>query len=119
MQLIEYQKIEALGVRDDLAVILALSRHEQLEHHEVGQKDVGLAGANGLAIGGVILSGVARKRGPEVLGKFRLVYELLQLLHLAVSQGIHRIDDDGTGAPLLSSDARTHGSVEDGDEEAH
>ena len=119
MQLIEYQEVQTLGICDYLAIILALSRHEQLEHHEVGQKDVGLAGANSLAIGCVILSGVARKRGPEVLGKFRLVDELLQLLHLAVGQGIHWIDDDGTGAPLFSSDARTHGSVEDGDEEAH
>ena len=40
VQLVEDEEAKARAVADDLTVELLLPRHEELEHHEVGEQDV-------------------------------------------------------------------------------
>ena len=50
MEFVEYDEVEAVRVGNHRAVKGALPRHEQLEHHEIGEKDVGLRVADALAL---------------------------------------------------------------------
>ena len=49
----------------------------------------------------LFLAGVAREGRSQIVRQPRLVEELLELLHLAIGQRVHRIDDDGAGARRL------------------
>src|SRR5262245_60314064 len=108
VKLIEDDEIQPLGITDDGAIELVLARHQELEHHKVGQQNVGLALSDALPFLLAFLPGVTRKARPQPLRQLGLIKELLELLHLAVSQCIHRIDDDGASARRFSSRARAY-----------
>ena len=41
VQLVEHEEPQTRAVADDLAIELVLTGHQELEHHEVGEQDVG------------------------------------------------------------------------------
>ncbi|HRI06173.1 MAG TPA: hypothetical protein PKW35_00080 [Nannocystaceae bacterium] len=116
MQLIEHQEAQALAVADHLAIELVLPGHQQLEHHEVGQQDVGRVVGDASALLAVLLTRVTLERDGLVALDVR--YELVEFLELAVCQRVHRVDDDrpcaARGALPLLGEHRAH----DRDEEA-
>jgi hypothetical protein len=61
VELVEHEEAQARAVADDLAVDLVLPRHEQLEHHEVGEQDVWRVVGDALAQLVALLPGVARE----------------------------------------------------------
>jgi hypothetical protein len=63
MELVEYDEVEALRVGNHRAVKGALPCRLQFEHHEIGEKDVGLGVADPLALLLAFLAGVAREVG--------------------------------------------------------
>jgi hypothetical protein len=119
MEFIEDQEIQPLSVLDNLLVVATLSGHEQLEHHKVGKKDVRFSVPNSLSVCSIILAGVAGEGGSQMIGQSRMAEEFLQLLHLAVRQGVHGVHDDGSGPRLLSRHPSPDCSVKDWDEETH
>ncbi len=66
MQLVENDEIETLGILDDGPVERVLPRHQELEHHEIRQQDIGLRLPDALAFLLAFLPGVARKGRPQV-----------------------------------------------------
>ena len=97
-QLVQDQEAKARAVADDPAVELVLPRHQEFQHHEVGQENVRGLVRNPLPLVPVLLARVARERDPAFSG--HLVDELAQFLHLRVRQRVHRVHDDGVRAPL-------------------
>ena len=101
VKLVEHEEIEALGIGDDGPVERVLPRHQQLEHHEVGEQDVGLAARMRSRSSWRLLARVAGEGRPRCLWQAGLLDEFVELLELAVGQRVHRIDDDGARARLL------------------
>ena len=64
VQFIEHDEIQAKAGLQHLPVPGILPRHQQLEHDEVRQQDVGLGGADRFALSPGILAGVAGEAGP-------------------------------------------------------
>jgi hypothetical protein len=118
MQLVEHQEIETVGVGDDRAVERVLPGHQQLEHHEIGEQDVGLRLANSLALLRAFLARIASKRRPQMVGQSGLLDELVDLLALAVCQRIHWIDHDCPRARWLARLAGADRSINDRNEKA-
>ena len=56
-----------MRIGDDRAVELVLPRHQQFEHHEIGEQNVGLRLADALAFFLAFLAGVARKCRPQIV----------------------------------------------------
>ncbi len=73
----------------------------QLEHHVVGEQDVRRGVEDRLSLLLELLAGVPRE-GDRRLAVEPVAEELLQLAHLAVGQGIHRVDDDRPDALAAS-----------------
>ena len=95
VKLIQDKKPQPGTVTDDLFVDGVLPRHQVFEHDEVGQQDVRRIVGNDFTHRAVFLPGIAR----EGNGFRRYVLEkLLQFLHLAVCQRVHRVNDDGSSA---------------------
>src|SRR5262249_34886630 len=84
VKLIEDDEIQPLGITDHRAIELVLTRHQKLEHHEVGQQNVGLGLADALPFLLAFLPGITSERRPQSLRQLGLIKELLELLHLAV-----------------------------------
>jgi hypothetical protein len=79
VELIENDEVEPLGIADDRLVEVVLPGHQQLEHHEVGQDDVGLGVADPLPLLVTLLTRVAGEgRAPRLL-QACLVHEFLEL----------------------------------------
>ena len=116
VQLVQDQEAQALAVANDLAVELLLPRHQELQHHEVGEKDVRGLACNPLPLALVVLPRVAVERD-RTLSRY-LVDELGQLVHLGVGERVHRVDDDGVRAPLRARAPCLQHVADDGDEEA-
>ena len=116
VQLVEDEEAQILAVADDPAVDLLLPRHEELEHHEVGEQDVRGLVRDPPPLAGVFLPRVAGERDRRI--SRRLVDELAELLHLGVRERVHRVDDDGARAPVRIRPPRLQNVVDDGDEEA-
>ena len=96
MQLVEDEELEAPGGSHQLAVLT--SREQKLQHHVVGEKDVGRVGPDGLAGVAPLLPGIAVEANPALAFRVAPVDELPELLVLAVGEGVHRVDDDGPDA---------------------
>jgi len=111
VQLVQYQKAQVRAVVDHLAVERILAGEQQLQHHEIGQQDVGRVGADLLAHLLALLAGVARE-GHRRIG---VRQELLQFLELAVGERIHRIDHDGARARRRVRGLGAQNGVDDGD----
>ena len=116
VQFVQNQEAQARAVADDPAVDLLLPRHEELEHHEVGEEDVRRVVRDPSPLVRILLPRVAGERDRPVSG--RLLDELAELLHLGVRERVHRVDDDGARAPLGVRAPRPQNVVDDGDEEA-
>ena len=116
VQLVQDQEVQAFAVADDLAVELLLPCHEELQHHEVGEKDVRGLACNPLPLAPVVLPRVAVERDRPL--SRHLVDELGQLIHLRVGERVHRVDDDGVRAPLAARVSCSQHVADDGDEEA-
>jgi hypothetical protein len=61
VQLIQNQELETFHILDDLPVEFVLPCHEQFEHYEVGQDDVGRGIGSSPALLILVLTGVSRK----------------------------------------------------------
>jgi len=96
MKLVEHEELEPLTVRHYLPIQLILPRHEQFQHHEVREEDVGRILANALALFGRFLTRVARVCHD---GRTKWTEELSQLFKLGVREGVHRIHHDRTRPP--------------------
>jgi hypothetical protein len=97
VELVEDQESQPGGGLDKLLV--GEAGEQQLEHHVVGEQDVWRLGLDLFAPLRAVLAGIAREAdGAAAAGK-AVVEELLELLQLAVGEGIHRIDDDAVDAP--------------------
>ena len=93
MELIESQELQPLRGFDDR--LLRHPSEDQLEHHVVGEDDVGRIVPNLAALFVGFLTGVATDAdGGMVLVERLRLEKLRQLAELAVSQGVHRVDDD-------------------------
>lgn len=89
--------------------------HQEFEHHEIGQKDVGCAVRNRLTLLSVVLAGIAPEGDGRRATGLRKIF--LKLLHLAVRECVHRVDDDRAGALFVRRPLAQH-RVNDWDEEA-
>ena len=116
MKLVEDQEIEVFAIGDDALVEFVLPRQQQFEHHEVGEQDVRRVVGDAPALVLVFLSGVARV-GDAVL-RDDVLEVLVEFAELAVGQRVHRVDDDGAGAPPRVRRARPQHGVDDRQEEA-
>src|SRR5690606_23538586 len=85
---------------------------------EICEQDVWLGLPDPLALLLAFLTRVPGKGWLDLLWKPRLVEVLLELLHLAVGQRVHGVDDDRLRARRLACKARSDGTIYDGDEEA-
>ena len=97
MELVQNQESKVCAVADDAAIDLILPRHEELKHHEVGEKNVRGVIRDPSPLVPTFLPSVAGERDPLV--SRRLVDELAELLHLGVGERVHGVDNDGTRAP--------------------
>ena len=116
VQFVQNQEAQARAVADDPAVDLLLPRHEEFEHHEVGEQDVRGFVRDPSPLAAVFLPRVAGERDRPL--SRRLLDELAELLHLGVRERVHRVDDDGARAPLGARAPCAQNVVDDGDEEA-
>ena len=96
MQLVEDEELEAPGGPHQLAVFAP--REQKLQHHVVGEEDVGRVGPDGVAGVTPLLPGIAGEANQALALPVAPVDELAELLALAVGEGVHRVDDDGPDA---------------------
>ena len=61
MQLVQHQKAQSGAVSNHPSIQVILTGHQEFEHHEVGQQNIGRTVGNRLALLSGFLSGVARK----------------------------------------------------------
>ncbi len=97
MQFIQNQKFQPLAVFHHPPVHFIEAGQNQLQHHEVGQQDVGGVVGDGLTLLGLFLARVTG-HGYRPLAWGKAIQKFVELLQLAVGQGVHRIDDDGARA---------------------
>ena len=114
VQLIEHDEPQAAAVLDDLPVEIVLPRHQQFEHHEVGEQDVRRVVLDALAFLGAFLAGVSREGWGMGVARTEIAP---QLFHLAVGKRVHRINDDGAGSWSFTRFPRLDRGVDDGNEE--
>ena len=114
MELIKHQKTQTLRIRDHLLVDGVLPCQQQLQHHEVGQQDIGRVGFHDLALFRAFLSREAAKGHSP--GARVCAQELLEFFELAVGQRVHRVDDDGSGTRCLVRGLGLEAGIDDRDE---
>ena len=103
MQLIQHQKLQPPGGLDNGSIQLVLPRHQQFEHHEVGQDDIGRVLADAFALVLIFLTRITGISHRSAGGICAIgTKKLLQLVPLTVGQGIHRVDDDRLDAPSVT-----------------
>ncbi len=96
MELIEYQELQVAACRANQTLALARPGEDQLEHHVVGQDDVGRIGENRFPLLVGLLAGVAGVAQGSLAFGVAEVDELLQLQRLAVGQRVHWVHDQRT-----------------------
>ena len=116
VQLIQHQEFQTLAMLDHPPIHVLIAGQNQLQHHEVGQQDVGRVVGYLVALSLAFLARVARY-GKGGLALWITMQELVQLLQLAVGQGIHGVDDDGARALLRIDFLGFQNAVNDGHEE--
>ncbi|MDT4824360.1 hypothetical protein FQZ97_576070 [compost metagenome] len=118
VQLVQYEELQSPHVSDDFLVEAILPGHQQFEHHEVGQDDVGLRRCNALALRVAFLAGVALESWLEMRINAAAFDELLQFLALGIRQRVHRIDHDRARARRAAGALGLKDAVDDWHEEA-
>ena len=113
VQFVQHQEFQALAMLDHAPVHVLETGQDQLQHHEVGEQDVGRVVGNLLAIGFTFLPGVSG-HGKGLLVVWITMQEFVQLFQLAVGQSVHRVDDDGPGALLRVGLLGFEDAVDDG-----
>ncbi len=111
VQLVEHKERRLFGGQADQRALVGPQQHV-LEHHVVGQQNVGWIVQDRLALFVFILAGVPVEADGAV-GPVALP-EPPERVKLAVHQGVHRVDDDsadGVARRLIA-----HDCVDDGDE---
>ena len=96
MQFVEDQEAQALRSPHQFAVLAA--SEQQLQHHVVGQEDIGRLFADGFPDLPFFLPGKQRKPHRRLTLTVALFQEFFQFFRLAVGQGVHRIHHDGLNA---------------------
>jgi len=106
VQLVQDQEAEPSGRLDEVPAF-AWPQEHQLQHHVVGEDDVGRVAEDLLALLVTLLTRVPREGHRRAPLREAVLEELAQLAALAVGQRIHRIDHDGAdaSAAALSKDA--------------
>ena len=94
VQLIKNQKLQSLRRPDHLLILRVLARKDVFQHHIVREQDIGRIVLDHLLFCRSLLPCVASKSDPFRAFGIAQAEVLLQLLELAVAQGIHRVDDD-------------------------
>ena len=118
MEFVENDELETGRVRDDFRVQVVLTRQKQFCHHVVRQKNVGRIGSDALPLFTAFLTGVTFDHRLELIGQTGTGDELVDLLHLAVCQSVHGVNDDCRCAPRLSCAPRADDRVDNRHEEA-
>jgi len=113
VQLVEDEELQTPRHPDQRFAILRAGEH-QLQHHVVGQQDVRRIIADLLAALFVLLPGVAGEGDGLLALAVAVPQILLQLVELAVDQGVHRVDDDRPDAFLRRGLALAQHPVDDG-----
>ena len=91
VQLVEHQ--EAQRTESPHEVPIPVTGEDQLQHHVVGEQDVGRVALDTLPRLVVVLARVPLE-GHRTVDPRPMVQEFGELLHLAVGQGIHRVHND-------------------------
>ena len=99
-----------------LAIHIVKAGEYVLQHHEVGEQNVRRVVGYGIALRVAFLPGVAGDGEGPLIGGIA-VQEFVQLFQLAVGQGVHRVDDDGSGALFTAFCLGLDDSVDDRNEE--
>ena len=97
MELVEHEETQSLATSDQ-RFFLRASQHK-LQHHIVGKEDVRWIGDNLLLFFVAFLTGIAGKGNRAFFVGKAEVDELMKLVALAVSQSIHRVDDNSLDPP--------------------
>ena len=114
MQFIQHDKLQTAAVFNDLPVQAVLPRHEQFEHHEIREQDVGRVVPDTFPFLVGFLPGIPRERW----GMRVFCAEIApQLFCLAVRQRVHRINDDRAGSQGLARFPRLDRGINNRDEE--
>jgi hypothetical protein len=119
MELVKHYEFQTFCVTDDLLIERILTRHQQLKHHEIRQKDIWRISCNGLALFAALLSCVSCEGWTPRLWEPRFADKLLQLFHLAVGERVHWVNHDRS-CPFSprSRGSRAQSGVDDRNEEA-
>src|SRR6266508_5678 len=106
VQLIQHEEAQPTGGLDQVPALPRPQEH-QLEHHVVGEDDVGRRAEDPLALLVGLLTGVPGEGHRRVPFGKTVLEELLQLAELAVGKRVHGIHDDRSNAlaAALSQDA--------------
>ena len=118
MEFVENDELETGRVRDDFRVQVVLTRQKQFCHHVVRQKNVGRIGSDALPLFTAFLTGVTFDHRLELIGQTGTGDELVDLLHLAVCQCVHGVNDDCRRATRLSCAPGADDRVDNRHEEA-
>ena len=92
VQLVEHQELETCCPLHQWPLVDA--GEDQLEHHVVGQENVGRVGDDRLTLLILLLPGVPLETDGLLTRRISIAQELLELTELRVCKGVHRIDDD-------------------------
>ena len=112
MEFVENQEVQALCCGDEVATLVRACQH-QVEHDVVGQENVRRIRKDLPTVVLALLARVASESDRLVTVAVSVLEELLQLEHLAVCQGVHRIHDDRLHAPPRVLLALTQDPVDD------
>lgn len=113
MHLVEHH--EAAAVVGEEGGAVRRPHQEVLQHHVVGEEDVGRVPAQRLALG--LLGGAVIPGHPDVgvTGRIEVVPDAGLLV---VGQGVHRVDEEGGEAAALEAGGVLDGVLDDRQEEA-
>ena len=118
VELVKDNELHSPGMVDDFGIQFVLPGQQQLGHHEVGQQNIGRLPGNALALLPAFLARVATHDRLQSFRQAGLGNEFLNLVDLAIGQGIHGIDNDGPRPPWLPGLTGTDDGVHNGNEEA-
>jgi len=116
VEFVHDEELQSLTVIHHSPVHILIAGKDQFQHHEVGEQDVRWVFGQGLSFGLTFLPGIARNSEPAAV-RPHILHELPNLLRLAVGKGIHRVDDDGSGAGSGVVLTGSEDAIDDRDEE--
>ena len=115
MQLIQHQELKSLAVFHHAPIHFVEAREDVLQHHEVGEQDIGRFIRDGAAFRLAFLAGVALDGEGAVLWRIAM-QKLVELFQLAVGQSVHRINHNGSGTCFAIGVLGLEKAVDDRDE---